>query len=153
MTKPFRCSADPEIMRRIQLFAAEDNYADIHWLKIILEQLGAVYALSVVTDGEKAVDFLLKRGEYEKAPDPDLIVLDISLPRLTGIEVLRAIPNCDQLPICVVTGSEAERGLFQREFGIKESAYVLKPLDDGKLLECFRCYDHLRPIAEELKRR
>ena len=55
--------ARPESMRRIQLLVAEDNYADVYWLKMLLDQMGVVYALSVVTDGESAKEFLLKRGQ------------------------------------------------------------------------------------------
>jgi len=139
-------------MRRIQILAVEDNYADVHWLKMLLDRMGLVYSLSVVTDGEKAVDFLLKRKEYEKAPEPDLILLDLNLPKLGGIDVLRAVPNFDQMPFCVVTGSERERDYLKTHFGIRRLAYLVKPLDRDRLLNCFRCYAHLRPVAEELAR-
>ncbi len=139
-------------MRRMKLLAVEDNYADIHWLKMVLDRMGVVYTLSVVTDGEKAVDFLLKRGEYAEAPDPDLVLLDLNLPKMTGIEVLQAVPNSDKIPVCIITGSPAEREQVMRRFGIRRIAYVVKPVDRDRLLNCFRCYEHLRPVAEELAR-
>lgn len=139
-------------MRRIHLLAVEDNWADVHWLKMILDRMGVVYSLSVVTDGEKAVDFLLKRGAYTEAPDPDLVLLDLNLPKLNGVEVLRAVPHAAQLPVCIVTGSQEERDLLKEQFGIRRIAYVVKPVDRDRLLNCFRCYAHLRPVAEELAR-
>lgn len=139
-------------MRRIRLLAVEDNYADIHWLKMILDRMGLVYSLSVVTDGEKAVDFLLKRDVFDKAPDPDLILLDLNLPKLGGIDVLRAVPHSEQLPVCIVTGTERERDYLKTHFGIRRIAYVVKPVDRDRLLNCFRCYPHLRAVAEELSR-
>ena len=136
----------------MKLLAVEDNYADIHWLKMVLDRMGVVYTLSVVTDGKKAVDFLLKRGEYAQAPDPDLVLLDLNLPKLTGVEVLESVPNSDKLPVCIIIGSPAEREQVMRRFGIRRIAYVVKPVDRDRLLNCFRCYDHLRPVAEELAR-
>src|SRR5712691_11849141 len=100
-------------MRRVKLFAAEDNYADIDWLKTVLDGMGIVYDLSVVTDGEKAVDFLLKRGEYVKVPDQDLIILDLNLPKVKGIDILHAVPNSEKLPVCIVTSSTTEREILK----------------------------------------
>lgn len=136
----------------MKLLAVEDNYADIHWLKMVLDRMGVVYTLSVVTDGAKAVDFLLKRGPYAEAPDPDLVLLDLNLPKLTGVEVLESVPHSEKLPVCIITGSPAERERVMQRFGIRRIAYVVKPVDRDRLLNCFRCYDHLRPVAEELAR-
>ncbi|HTS78791.1 MAG TPA: response regulator [Bryobacteraceae bacterium] len=136
----------------MKVLAVEDNYADIHWLKMVLDRMGVVYTLSVVTDGQKAVDFLLKRGDFAEAPDPDLVLLDLNLPKLSGLEVLKAVPHSDKLPVCIITGSPDEREQVMRKFGIRRIAYVVKPVDRDRLLNCFRCYDHLRPYAEELAR-
>ncbi len=139
-------------MRQIQLLAVEDNYADVYWLKLVLDRIGCVYALSVVTDGESAVDFLLKRGHHTEAPVPDLILLDLNLPKLTGIEVLRAVPHSRDLPICAMTSSTAERELLRGEFGIEGPCYMIKPLEADKLLSCLRSFDHLKRAAQELSR-
>jgi DNA-binding response OmpR family regulator len=137
-------------LRRLRFLIAEDNDGDVHWLRMVLAQTGAYCTLSVVSDGEQAKDFLLRRGSYAGVPEQDLIFLDLNLPKLTGIEVLRQVPGSDRMPICIITGSETQRELLTREFGIRRIAYIVKPADRMKILNCFRCYDHLRPLAHEL---
>lgn len=137
-------------MRRVKLFVAEDNEADVLWLRAVLDEMRISYTLSVVNDGEKAVDFLLKRGEFAKVPSQDLIFLDLNLPKVKGIEVLESVPHSDRLPVCIVTGSRQDREILKSKFGIRRIAYLTKPVDRERILNCFRCYDHLRPLAEEL---
>ena len=130
-------------MRKIEVLVIEDNSADRFWLEYVLQMFGLDYSFSAATDGEDAVNFLLKRGKYLQAPTPDLIFLDAHLPMLNGIEVLRQVPNARELPICVLTSSAAERNIFQREFGIQDSNYLLKPVTHGSILESSCCRDHL----------
>src|SRR5437016_720173 len=129
-------------MRRVNLFVAEDNQPDIDWLKIVLDRMGILYDLSVATDGEQAVDFLLKRGVYAAALDPDLVILDLNLPKVKGIDVLRSVPHSEKLPLCIVTGSTLEREVLKAKFGVRRIAYLIKPVDRDRILNCFRCYDH-----------
>jgi CheY-like chemotaxis protein len=137
-------------LRPLRFLVADDNDGDVHWLRMVLAQTGAYCTLSVVTDGEQARDFLLRRGGYVNEPEQDLIFLDLNLPKLTGIEVLRQIPGSARMPLCIITGSDAERELLNREFGIRRIAYIVKPVDRMKILNCFRCCDHLRPLADTL---
>ena len=137
-------------MNRYKFLVVEDNDLDVLKLRTTLKEMGVECSLSVVTDGEAAVDFLLKRGRYARVASPDLIFLDLHLPKLSGIEVLGAIPNSRGLPICVITGSNAERDALKKQFGVRRIAYLIKPVDRYGLLNSFRCYDHLRPIAEEI---
>src|SRR6266404_8356670 len=137
-------------MRRLELLVAEDSDADLYWLRMVLHEMGMEVSLRLVSDGETARDYLLKRGDYRDVPDPELILLDLNLPRLTGIEVLRALPQPDKLPICILTSSAMEREFVQRHFGLNGMAYMVKPVTREKLLACLRVYEHLRPIADEL---
>jgi CheY-like chemotaxis protein len=121
-------------MKQIEVLIVEDNAADRFWLEYVLQICGLNCAFSAVDHGEEAVDFLLKRGKYLRAPTPDLIFLDVHLPILDGIEILRKVPNAHNLPICVLTSSEAERELFRQEFGISDSNYLLKPVSQASLL-------------------
>src|SRR6185437_231961 len=136
-------------MKQAEVLVVEDNAADRFWLEYLLQNLGANCSLSAVADGEQALDFLLKRGEYTEAPTPDAIFLDAHLPKIDGIEILRQIPNADRLPVCVITSSEADRELFRREFGIQDSDYVLKPVDQASIARssCYR--EHLGPDRNE----
>jgi CheY-like chemotaxis protein len=123
-------------MRKIEVLVIEDNPADVFWLECVLQDIGLNYSCSSVTDGEQAVDFLLKCGKWGDAPTPELIFLDVHLPKLDGIEILRKVPNAHQLPICVLTSSGMERRMFQQEFGIEDSNYLIKPVDAESLRQC-----------------
>lgn len=138
------------IMRAIKILAVDDNDADIYYLKTVLDRMGVVYSMSELTDGESAVSFLLKRGEYRKAPDPDLIFLDLNLPKLSGVKVLEALPPDRKFPLCILTISPLERDKLKKRFGIRRIAYVIKPVNREMILNCFRCYDHLTPLAEQV---
>ena len=130
-------------MKQTEVLVVEDSAADRFWLEYVLQNTGVNCIFSTVTDGEQAVEFLLKRGEFTDAPTPDIIFLDAHLPKLDGIEVLRGVPNANRLPICVITGSEADRAVFQEEFGIHDSDYVLKPVGQEKIAGSPCCRQHL----------
>lgn len=137
-------------MRFLKILVVEDNDADAYYLKTVLDRMGVSYSMSVLGDGESAVDFLLKRGAHARASNPDLIFLDLNLPKLSGIEVLEALPPSRRFPICILTGSALERDKLKKRFGIRRIAYVVKPVTREMLLNCFRCYDHLAPLAEQI---
>jgi two-component system response regulator len=82
-------------------------------------------------DGAEALDFLFRRGEYQNAPTPDLILLDLNLPKLDGREVLEEIKRDERLgriPVIVVTSSQAEEDVA-RSYRLHANAYVTKPID------------------------
>jgi len=137
-------------MRSIKILLVEDNEADAQYLQDVLSRMGVSYSITVLGDGESAVKFLLKRGEYAQAPNPDLIFLDLKLPKLSGVEVLEALPASRQFPLCILTGSSLERTELKKKFGIRRIAYVVKPVSREMILNCFRCYRHLAPLAEEI---
>jgi CheY-like chemotaxis protein len=87
--------------------------------------------LSVVPDGEAALDFLRRRGPYAQAPRPDLILLDLNLPRKPGREVLAEIKADEQLksiPVVVLTSSQAEQDVLA-SYALNANCYVTKPVD------------------------
>ena len=135
---------------RIHIAVAEDNPADVSWLKTILDELDLDYRLTVAVDGEEARDFILKDGEFRNFPPAQVIFLDMNMPKLTGLEVLRQIPDSEELPICVLTSSQRERELIEQHFAPKKVSYLTKPVDGKQLLQCFR--SHLRPVVEKLVR-
>ncbi len=137
-------------MRPLKILVVEDNEADIYYLKTVLDRMGVTHAMSVLGDGETAVKFLLKRGIHAKAYNPDLIFLDLNLPKLSGVEVLEALPPNHRLAFCILTSSALERDKLKKKFGIRRIAYVVKPITREMILNCFRCYEHLAPLAEEI---
>jgi CheY-like chemotaxis protein len=137
-------------MRPIKILVVEDNDADTFYLQKVLDRMGVVYSISVLGDGESALNFLLKRGEYSSAWNPDLIFLDLNLPKLSGVELLEALPPSRRFPFCILTGSTLERDNLKKKFGIRRIAYVVKPVTRDMILNCFRCYDHLAPLAEAI---
>src|SRR6266540_4417123 len=96
----------------VEIFLVEDNPSDVRWLQEILRDLPVPNRLSVAKDGEEAVAFLTRRGKYAGAPRPDLIVLDLNLPKKDGTEVLAEIMAQDRLkdiPVAILTSSVDEQ--------------------------------------------
>lgn len=139
-------------MKTVHVAIAEDNPADLMWLQQVLKDLGLDYKLTVAIDGEQARDFILKKGKYRNFAPADVIFLDMNLPKFTGLEVLRQIPDSADLPVCILTSSQREREAIERHFFPRKVSYLNKPIDREQLLQCFRSHDYLRPLAEQFAR-
>jgi CheY-like chemotaxis protein len=99
--------------------------------------------LNVVRDGEEALDFLYRRGAHENAPKPDLILLDLNLPKYDGREVLQVIKSDAELsmiPVVVLTTSSAEEDIL-RSYKLHANAYVTKPVDLDQFIAAVRQID------------
>ncbi|WP_121193481.1 response regulator [Motilibacter peucedani] len=99
--------------------------------------------LHVVSDGAKALEFLRREGDYADAPTPDLILLDLNLPRKDGREVLSEIKNDPALrtiPVVVLTTSEAQEDVV-RSYSLHANAYVTKPVDFERFIAVVRQID------------
>jgi CheY-like chemotaxis protein len=121
--------ADAEPPREI-LFA-EDNPADANLMRLALRDYGRLLCrLHVVADGEKALAFLRREGVYAGMPRPELLLLDIGLPKLGGWRVLKALrttPALARMPVVMLTGAMMERDAGQREM-FQPLAYWVKPM-------------------------
>ncbi|MCK4476275.1 MAG: response regulator [Methanophagales archaeon] len=101
----------------------------------------------LVSDGEEALDYLFRRGKYadkEKSPRPDLILLDLQLPKLDGHEVLKEVKKSDDLksiPVVVLTVSESEGDIAQA-YSNYANSYLVKPVDFGEFSEMIRDLGH-----------
>ena len=137
-------------VRRLHIAIAEDNPLDLGALTGVLNQFSLDYRLTVAVDGEEARDFILKQGRYLDFPPADVIFLDMNMPKLTGLEVLRQIPDSAELPVCLLTSSVRERQSVEQLFAPKKACYLTKPIDQKGLLDCFRSHDRLRHVAELL---
>lgn len=122
------------IDKPVEILLAEDNPGDVMLTRKALEQGKLANNLHVTTDGVDALEFLRQDGEYEDAPRPDLILLDLNMPRKDGQEVLKELRADDELrriPVVVLTSSESEEDIV-RSYELNANAYLTKPVDfDG----------------------
>ena len=115
----------------IEILLIEDNPGDARLAVEALKDSKVSNNLYHVRDGVEAMQFLHGQGEYNDAPHPDLILLDLNLPRKDGREVLAEIkedPRLRLIPVVVMTSSEAERDLV-RTYDLHANAYIIKPMD------------------------
>ncbi len=118
-------------MNPIEILLVEDNPADIRLTQEALKEEKLHNNLNVVNDGVEALAYLRREGGYAKAPRPDLILLDLNLPRKDGREVLTEIKNDEKLksiPVVVLTMSEAEADIL-KSYKLHANCYIKKPLD------------------------
>ena len=121
----------------IEILLVEDNPGDARLAVEALKESEVRNNLHHVPDGVEAMRFLRGEGEYAEAPQPDLILLDLNLPRKDGREVLSEIkedPRLRLVPVVVLTTSAAERDLV-RTYGLHANAYVIKPIDLDRFVE------------------
>jgi CheY-like chemotaxis protein len=127
----------------IQVLLVEDDPGDVLMTREAFEDNKVANVLHVVSDGAEAMDFLHKKGDHVGAPTPDLVLLDLNLPRMDGREVLAAVKADDelrQIPIVVLTTSEAEEDVL-RSYALHANAYVTKPVDFERFIEVVRKID------------
>ena len=118
-------------MAAIDVLLVEDDPGDVLMTREAFEDYKVRNTLSVVTNGVEAMTFLKKEGDYADVPTPDLILLDLNLPKMDGREVLAAIkadPKLRAIPVVVLTTSEAEEDVI-RSYSLHANAYVTKPVD------------------------
>jgi CheY-like chemotaxis protein len=127
----------------IDVLLVEDDPGDVLMTREAFEDNKVVNRLQVVSDGVSALTFLRKEGEFADAPTPDLVLLDLNLPRMDGREVLEAMKSDDALrsiPVVVLTTSEAEEDVV-RSYSLHANAYVTKPVDFDRFIEVVRQID------------
>lgn len=123
--------SSPRIGRVIEILLVEDNPGDVRLTMEALREGKVLNNLNVVTDGQEAVEFLRREGEYRDAPRPDLILLDLNLPKKDGREVLSEIKTDESLrriPIVILTTSQAEIDVIQ-SYNLGVNCYITKPVD------------------------
>lgn len=135
----------------IDLLLVEDNPGDVNLIERIFEDRSIPGRLHTVRRGDEALDWIHRRGEFEDAPRPNLLLLDLNLPAVSGYTVLEEIKSHDhwcRLPVIVLTGSPAEEDVIRLYDG-GANAYLLKPAnprDFGDMIE--RCMSFWIGTAE-----
>ncbi|MFD6136762.1 response regulator [Isoptericola sp. NPDC056618] len=127
----------------IEVLLVEDDPGDVLMTREAFDEHKVANRLSVVADGVSAMAFLRKEGEHAQAPTPDLILLDLNLPRMDGREVLAAVKADERLkhiPVVVLTTSEAEEDVL-RSYSLHANAYVTKPVDFDRFIQVVRQID------------
>jgi CheY-like chemotaxis protein len=126
--------------RPAEFLLVEDNPGDVRLTREALRDSKLVNRLSVVGDGVEAMAFLRREGTYAGAPRPDLILLDLNLPRKGGREVLaeiKADASLKTIPVVVITSSEAEQDIFAT-YNLHVNCYVTKPVDFDQFIKVVR---------------
>ena len=114
-----------------RILLVEDNPGDIRLTQEALKESHIEITLDVVSDGEQAVDFLMQRNKYVDTVRPNIILLDLNLPKKNGIEVLKEIKAHDllkRIPVIVLTTSDAEHDI-SKAYDLHANCYILKPVD------------------------
>ncbi|GAA2592338.1 MULTISPECIES: response regulator [Streptomyces] len=127
----------------IDVLLVEDDPGDELMTREAFEDNKIGNTLHVVRDGEEALDFLYRRGVHAEAPRPDLILLDLNLPKYDGRQVLERIKNEEELahiPVVVLTTSAAEEDIL-RSYKLHANAYVTKPVDLDQFIAAVRQID------------
>jgi len=118
-------------LKLVEILLVEDNLADIRLMEEALKEGKINNNLSIAKDGIEALDFLHREGRYNDAPRPDIILLDLNLPKKDGREVLEEIKSDDKLksiPVVILTISKAEEDIL-KSYKLYANCYITKPVD------------------------
>lgn len=129
-----------QTVRPIEILLVEDNPGDVRLTREALKDAKMSNVLHVVEDGEAALDFLCQRGAYRAVPFPDLILLDLNLPRKNGREVLQEIKQDARLkiiPVVILTTSQAEEDILGA-YSMHANCYITKPVNFAQLTKIVR---------------
>jgi CheY-like chemotaxis protein len=135
--------ADQQDGKPIEVLLVEDDPGDVLMTQEALQEHKVRNRLTVVSDGAEALSYLRREGRYEGAVRPDLILLDLNLPRRDGREVLEEIKKDEELcriPVVVLTTSAADEDIM-RSYQLHANAYVTKPVDFDRFISVIRQID------------
>ena len=136
----------------VDVLLVEDDPGDVLMTREAFGHHKIRNALHVVNDGEQALQFLRRTGDYADAPRPGLILLDLNLPRRDGLEVLAELksdPVLKVIPVVILTTSQAEQDIL-RSYALHANAYVSKPVDFERFIDVIRQIDNFFVTVVEL---
>ena len=128
----------------IDMLLVDDNPGDVRLTQEVLRDSKLINRLCVVTDGEQAMDFLKRRSTYTGAVRPDLVLLDLNLPRKNGREVLseiKADPDLKRIPVVILTSSQAEEDVL-KSYDMHANCYITKPVDLEQFVQVVRSIEN-----------
>ncbi|OBK48412.1 response regulator [Mycobacterium sp. 1081908.1] len=136
-------TSSPTEGRAIEILLVEDDPGDELITREAFEHNKLKNNLHVAHDGEEGLDFLYRRGQFADAPRPDLILLDLNLPKYDGRQLLEKVksdPDLARIPVVVLTTSSAEEDIL-RSYQLHANAYVTKPVDLDQFMSAVRQID------------
>ncbi len=135
--------SDQSTSQPIEILLVEDDPGDVLMTREAFEDYKIANRLTVVSNGEDAMAYLRRRGRFTEAATPDLVLLDLNLPRRNGREVLADIkgdPSLRRIPVVILTTSEAEEDVIAA-YDLHANAYVRKPVDFEQFVSAVRAID------------
>ena len=133
----------PDDPKPVNVLLVEDDEGDVLMTREAFEFYKVRNPLHVVSDGEQALQFVRRTGPYADAPRPGLILLDVNLPRVSGLEVLAELkqdPELRPIPVVMLTTSQADEDIL-RSYSLHANAYVSKPVDFEQFTAAIRQID------------
>lgn len=133
-------SSETRGLMSIEILLVEDNPGDVRLTREALKDAKMLTHLTWAKDGEEALAALRQQGEFANAPRPDIILLDLNLPKKGGLEVLGEIKNDDRLkkiPVVILTSSEAEQDIA-RTYNLHANCYITKPINLDQFVKVVR---------------
>ena len=133
-----------ENLKSVEILLIEDNPGDARLTQEALKEGKINNKLRVISDGAEATDFLFKRNQYQNAPRPDLILLDLNLPKKNGQEVLaeiKADDNLKSIPVIILTISKAEEDII-RSYNLHANCFLVKPIELNKFFEVVKSIEN-----------
>ncbi|MCO8127193.1 response regulator [Acidimicrobiia bacterium EGI L10123] len=127
----------------MQILLVEDSAADVRLTQEALKDAKILNELHVARDGVQAMDFLAQRGDHAGAPRPDIVILDLNLPRKDGKEVLAEMkgdPDLRSIPVAVLTTSDAEADVLE-SYDLGANCFLTKPVDLDQFLKVVRAVE------------
>ena len=142
----------PSRGRPVEILLVEDNPGDVRLTIEALHESKVLNNLTTISDGESAIAFLQKGAPFEQAPRPDLILLDLNLPKKDGrqvLEVIKGDPSLRRIPVVVLTSSRAEEDVL-RAYNLNANCYVTKPVDFDQFVNVVRAIEAFWLVIVEL---
>lgn len=129
------------MVKPVEILLVEDNPVDVMITEDAFNTGRVCNNLYVAEDGEEAMDFLYKRGKYASAPSPEIILLDLNLPRKDGREVLAEVkgdPSLRHIPVIILTTSQDEEDI-SRSYELQANCFITKPVDMEQFAKALEC--------------
>ncbi len=131
------------INRSLNVLLIEDNPADARWLSEVFKDMNIKSELHIVKDGIEAMQYLYQKDDFKNAPKPDIIILDLSLPRMDGLEVLKSIKrdkNLKSMPVVILTASNYPDDINEA-YKNRANYFLIKPVDFNRMSKILDCIE------------